>query len=189
MIPKTLSARTMFWTGIVMLAVGILVVHGGLPVMFALGGETAANSPVYWFLSNLLALVLPPLGISFAAMSLLVKALEARTVVVVTAQAPAASVPPSLAARTVFWVGCSCIVVGVVLALNLQGWNEDLWSSRSLLGDFFSYVVTPISLVFVPLGAALVPISFVLRMLQTEFGRASGAGVLGKPRPPHITRR
>jgi len=172
-----------------MLAVAILVVHGGLPVLFALGGESAATNPVYWFVSSLLALVLPSLGISFAAVSLLVKALEARTVVVVTAQAPAANVPPSLPARTVFWAGCSCIVIGVVLALNLQGWNEDLLRSTSLLGDFFSYVITPLSLVFAPLGAALVPISFVLRMLQTEFGKASGAGVFGTPRPPHITRR
>ena len=169
--PPKLSARQMFWAGAVLTVVGVVVQQYLSLVVWSIWGndvvQAFVNGP--WSFVYRAAPWLLGLGILLLACSLIVRNIEAAADSQPrTSRRPA---PPTLTARQIAWTGVILTVVGLILMntveqtfMSLAG-KVDFASNlaRDLLG-----IAQPLSVVTLPLGIALLPSSFVVRMLESR---------------------
>jgi hypothetical protein len=189
-LPPLVSARVLFWTGLIVV-VGSFLVLSVLPwAVYYLGGS-ALGSRAFQVMSELVGLVVGPLGIAFLAVSFIGFTLERRRVVsarrVVSPTGHA--IPSAVRAPILLLAAAALITVGVTLTLNLGTWMVDLAGRTSILGDLLGLFGGPLEATLLPLGIVLVPVSFIVRMLDAETDERAGHGAFGGHPPVHPTRR
>ena len=175
--PPKLSARQLLWAGLVLTAVGVFVGQYLFAVVYSTWGADAIDGGPLRVFMDTVGPVLLPLGVVVLGCSLIARVIESppdstsRT----NRWRP---MPPRLTARQIFWSGVILAIVGTILMaatsnlfLDLSG-RSDL--SANLARDLWNFLGFPLTVVAVPLGIALVPCAFVVRMLESRVSDPQG---------------
>jgi hypothetical protein len=169
--PPKLSARQLFWTGVVLTAAGAAVGPYLATAVYTVWGPDAINSEPFLAIMGMLWPVLVPLGVVVLACSVIARAIESQSYST-SGTHGRGRMPPRLTARQIFWSGLILAIVGSIvmamttnLFMDLSG-RSDL--SANLLRDLWSFLGLPVTEVAVPLGIALVPCAFIVRMLESR---------------------
>jgi hypothetical protein len=181
--PPKLSARQLFWSGVVLTAVGVFVGQFLVTIVFGLWGERAiSSSPLPSVLQPLDALLVP-LGALLLATSLIARAIEAQAALTshLHASHPHAShphasgrrtMPPQLNATQILWTGIVLVVLGLILTASVGDFFVQLSGSTdvsaNLARDLLGLVGVPLQTIAVPLGIALLPTALIVRILQAR---------------------
>jgi hypothetical protein len=181
--PPKLSARQLFWSGVVLTAVGVFVGQFLVTIVFGLWGERAiSSSPLPSVLQPLDALLVP-LGALLLATSLIARAIEAQAALASHPHAshphashPHASgrrtMPPQLSATQILWTGIVLVVLGLILTASVGDFFVQLSGSTdvsaNLARDLLGLVGVPLQTIAVPLGIALLPTALIVRILQAR---------------------
>ena len=169
MSPKS-SARELFWGGLGLAVVGVLVEQFLSIVVYSLWGPDAINTAPFRVLVDTLWPVVMPLGVVVLASSVIARVIESQS------SSPsetdgARRLPPKLTARQILWAGVIMVLVGLLmtsmsnLLINLSG-RSDL--SANLARDLWTFIGAPLAAIAVPLGIALVPCAYIVRMLESR---------------------
>jgi hypothetical protein len=181
--PPKLSARQLFWSGVVLTAVGVFVGQFLVTIVFGLWGERAiSSSPLPSVLQPLDALLVP-LGALLLATSLIARAIEAQAALAshLHASHPHAShprasgrrtMPRQLSATQILWTGIVLVVLGLILTASVGDFFVQLSGSTdvsaNLARDLLGLVGVPLQTIAVPLGIALLPTALIVRILQAR---------------------
>lgn len=171
--PPKFSARQLFWTGIALTAVGVFVGQYLVTIVITLWGEHAiSSSPLPSILQPVDALLVP-LGAVVLACSLIARTIESQTTPVSHLHASGRrALPPRLTAKQILWAGIVLVTVGLILTASIGDFFMQLSGSSdvsaNLARDLLGFVGVPLTAVAVPLGIALVPCAFVVRMLESR---------------------
>jgi hypothetical protein len=169
--PPKLSARHFFWVGLGLTAAGLFVAQYLVGVVYGLWGPLAINTGPWPALMNTLGPVLVPLGVVMLACSLIARVIETQSdpTLRTSRWRP---MPPMLTARQVLWTGVVLSVVGFILTGSisdlLMGFQGSSDLSSKLARDLLEFVGLPVTVVALPLGIALVPCAFIVRMLESR---------------------
>ena len=163
----TLSARALFLTGTILLAVGVFIGTFLYPLLgLVVDLEAAASMGLFTtgiFAAGYIGAVIVPLGAVFVAVSFVARRLEPP--VDLELNDPARS-PRALSARQLLLIGCVLLIVGLVLQIKLENW---LFAVRNetglLLQGALQWIAVPLRQIALPLGAALIPCA-LLRLPQ-----------------------
>ncbi|MCU1407148.1 MAG: hypothetical protein JWQ43_3451 [Glaciihabitans sp.] len=190
-LPPRLSARRLFWSGVVLLVTGVVVQNYLFLALFAIVGEDGLNYPGVSTVTSTLSLLLTPLGAGFLVVSFVGRSLERRRVISArrVSVAPRTISPPALTAPVLLIIGTLLTILGTVLTLNLGQWVSEMATHTSIAGDLLSIFGGPLQSALLPLGLFLVPTSFVVRLIDAETDERAGDGPLGPGTLPHTTRR
>ena len=166
MLPS-LSARALFLTGTILLALGVFLGTFLYPLVgFVMDLQATASGAAFTtgiFTAGYVGAVIVPLGAVFVAVSFVARRLEPP--VDLELNDPARS-PRALSARQLLLIGSVLLIVGLVLQINLENWlfavrNE----SGLLLKGALQWIAVPLRQIALPLGAALIPCA-LLRLPQ-----------------------
>ena len=174
--PPKLSARQLFWGGVVLTAVGVFVGQFLVTIVFSLWGERAiSSSPLPSILQPLDALLVP-LGALLLASSLIARTIETHTASTSHLHAShlrasgRRTMPPRLSAKQILWSGIVLVVLGLILTATMGDFFMQLSGSTdvsaNLARDLLGVVGVPLQTILVPLGIALLPAALIVRMLQ-----------------------
>jgi hypothetical protein len=176
--PPKLSARQLFWSGVVLTAVGVFVGQFLVTIVFSLWGERAINSTLLPSILQPLDALLVPLGALLLASSLIARAIE--THAAPTSHLHAShlrasdrrAMPPRASAKQVLWTGIVLVVLGLILTASIGDFFMQLSGSTdvsaNLARDLLGLVGVPLQTILVPLGIALLPTALIVRILETR---------------------
>ena len=166
--PPTLTSRQLLWTGIVLTVVGLATGLYLMPLVFALGGNDALNSPALRWAQILLAQVAFQLGLALIVFPLIVRAIERNRLAA-----------PRVVAR-MFWIGVALVVLGLIFQESLAAWQYDVSGAEDvgagLARDILWLFGAPFKAVAVPLGVLLAAGSLVVRVLGPATEPVHGEG-------------
>lgn len=164
--PAALSARTILWISISLLAISTLV-QAALDFVYRTADPASLQAMVdsWWFaVLDVTRAVFVPLGPLMLAAFFVARAIERRTAALAGSAAPA----PRINAGWVFVVGVALTLFGVLLSGSLDIWLRDLnaLGRTSLALDALNLVVVPMRTLLFPLGLALLPASVLMKKLE-----------------------
>lgn len=162
--PPKLSARFLFWAGLLTAVVLSAVAPLTPAVIYSIWGQSSYALGVWFDLGIPLYKVLLPLCCALIAASLVVKNLEPSREI----EGESKGAPPRLSAAQMFWSGAVLTVIGAMLTAWLGQWLTGLYGLQSLVGDVLSLVGGPLELITLPLGIFTVAGSFIIRVLETS---------------------
>jgi hypothetical protein len=170
--PPKLSARQLFWTGVVLTAAGVFIGRYLVGIVFALWGQGAITSGPLPSLVSTLEPVLVPLGVVVLACSLIARTIESQTTPASHLRAVSRAVPPRLTAKQILWTGVVLVVLGLILGASMDDLYLDLYGSSdvaaNLARDLLDFIGVPLRAFMVPLGIALLPTALIVRMLAAQ---------------------
>ncbi|GAB3042335.1 hypothetical protein GCM10027052_25290 [Parafrigoribacterium mesophilum] len=170
--PPKLSARQLFWTGVVVTAVGVFVGQFLVTIVFSLWGERAINSTLLPSILQPLDALLVPLGALLLATSLIARTIEAQTRASHLHASARRIMPPQLTSRSILWTGIVLVVLGLILIASIGDFFMQLSGSTdvaaNLARDLLGLVGVPLQTIAVPLGIALLPTALIVRMLEVR---------------------
>jgi hypothetical protein len=170
--PPKLSARQLFWTGVVLTAVGVFIGRYLVGIVFALWGQAAITTGPLPSIVSALEPLLVPLGVVVLAASLVARTIESQTIPASHLRTSDRAMPPRLTAQQILWSGVVLVVLGLLLGASMDGMYLDLYGSSDLAAnlarDLLDFVGVPLRAVMVPLGIALLPSALIVRMLQVR---------------------
>ena len=180
--PPRVSARQLFWTGVVLTAVGVFIGRYLMGIVFALWGQAAITTGPLPSIISMLEPLLVPLGVVVLAASSVARTIESQTTPASHLRASSRAMPPRLTAEQMLWTGVVLVVLGLILGVSMDGMYLDLSGSSdleaNLARDLLDFIGVPLRAVMVPLGIALLPSALIVRMLQV---RLRGRRVPGEP--------
>jgi hypothetical protein len=170
--PPKLSATQLFWTGVALIAVGVVIGQYLVGIIFALWGQAAITTGPLPSIISTLEPLLVPLGVVVLACSLIARTIESQTTPASHLRAGNRTMPPRLTARQIFWTGVVLVVLGLILAASMDAMYLDLYGSSDLAAnlarDLLDFVGVPLRAFMVPLGIALLPSALIVRMLEVR---------------------
>jgi hypothetical protein len=168
--PPKLSARQLFWTGVVLTAAGVFIGRYLMGIVFALWGQGAITTGPLPSITSALEPLLVPCGVVVLACSLIARTIESQATPASHLRTSGRSMPPRLTAKQILWTGVVLVVLGLILGasmddlyVNLSG-SSDL--SANLARDLLNFIGVPLRAVMIPLGIALLPSALIVRMLE-----------------------
>ena len=169
--PPKLSARQIFWAGLAVTVLGVVVQQGLYGLLFSIWGDDAVQSFSWSLMLNTQYTLLVPLGVVVLACSLIAQNIEDAA----DSQSRTSRwrpMPPRLTARQIAWTGVILVVVGLILMNSLEevimSLNGKVDFTSNLVRDLLTIVAVPLGTVALPLGIALLPSSLVVRMLEAR---------------------
>jgi hypothetical protein len=169
--PPKLSARRIFWAGLAITVLGVVVQQALYGVLFSIWGDDAVQSFSWSLMLNTQYTLLVPLGVAVLACSLIAGNIESAG----DSQSETGRwrpMPPRLTARQIALTGVILVVVGLVLMNSLDelfmSLNGKVDFTSNLVRDLLTIVTVPLGTVALPLGVALLPSSLVVRMLESR---------------------
>ena len=163
--PATLSARSILWIGIGLVAASVLL-QLVRDVTFRLVDQDSLQDLAngWFFNSASIALtLLVPLGTILIAAFFVARLIERDT-------GAAARPADRITAAGVFWTGIVLTLLGLVVGASLEGWLGTLVAQGrpSIALDALNIVVSPLRNVLLPLGLALLPASVLMKKLEVR---------------------
>jgi len=161
--PANLSARSILWIGIGLIAASVLIQVSRDVVSRLLDPDSLQAVANSWWFGSLDAafLVLVPLGTLMVAAFFVARLIER----VPTTPAQKAF---RITAAGMFWTATACTLLGLLVVASIDSWMGTLIAQGrpSIALDALYLVVSPIRNIVIPLGLALLPASVLMKKLE-----------------------